>query len=81
MHALEIENKDKTKKVGLITKYGYTLIAQFEISENLWWREYFTPLEQLIKEFRNGTIEKVSDFLIFHPSYPTFSLCLQIKQP
>ena len=47
------ENKDKTKKVGLITKYGYTLIAQFEISENLWWREYFTPLEQLIKEFRN----------------------------
>ena len=25
-----------------------------------------------------GTIEKVSDFLIFHPSYPTFSSCLQI---
>ena len=47
------ENKDKTKKLGLITKYGYTLIAQFEISKNLWWREYFTPLEQLIKEFRN----------------------------
>jgi len=26
----------------------------------------------------NGTIGKVSDFLIFHPSYPTFSSCLQI---
>jgi len=26
-----------------------------------------------------GTIEKVSDFLIFHPSDPTFSSCLQIK--
>ncbi|KAF5433543.1 hypothetical protein C5S39_01470 [Candidatus Methanophagaceae archaeon] len=25
-----------------------------------------------------GTIEKVSDFLIFHPLNPTFSLCLQI---
>ena len=25
-----------------------------------------------------GTIEKVRDFLIFHPSYPTFSSCLQI---
>ena len=25
-----------------------------------------------------GTIEKSSDFLIFHPSYPTFSSCLQI---
>jgi SAM-dependent methyltransferase len=47
------ENKDKTKKLGLITKYGYTLIAQFELSDNLWWREYYTPLEQLIKEFRN----------------------------
>jgi len=47
------ENKDKTKKLGLVTKYGYTLIAQFEISKNLWWREYFTPLEQLIQEFRN----------------------------
>ena len=47
------ENKDKTNKLGLITKYGYSLIAQFEISENLWWQEYFTPLELLIKEFRN----------------------------
>jgi ubiquinone/menaquinone biosynthesis C-methylase UbiE len=47
------ENKDKTKKLGLITKYGYTLIAQFELSDNLWWREYYTPLEQLIEEFRN----------------------------
>gem|GEM_PF-217113 len=27
---------------------------------------------------RDGTIEKVSDFFIFHPSYPTFSSCLQI---
>jgi len=47
------ENKDKTKKLGLITKYGYTLIAQFEISDNLWWREYFIPLEQLIQELRH----------------------------
>ena len=47
------ENKDKTKKLALITKYGYALIAQFEISDNLWWFEYFTPLEQLIQEFRH----------------------------
>lgn len=45
------ENKDKTKKLGLITKYGYALIAQFEISD-IMWLEYFTPLEQLIQEFR-----------------------------
>ena len=47
------ENKDKTKKLALITKYGYALIAQFEISDNLMWLEYFTPLEQLIQEFRH----------------------------
>ena len=31
------ENTDKTKKLGLITKYGYRLIAQFELPEKLWW--------------------------------------------
>ena len=47
------EIKDKNKKLGLITKYGYTLINQFEITDNLWWLEYFTPLEQLIQDFHN----------------------------
>ena len=47
------ENKDKTKKLELITKYGYTSIAQFELSDNLWWLEYYIPLEQLIQEFRH----------------------------
>ena len=47
------EKKDKNKKLGLITKYGYTLINQFDITDNHWWREYFTPLELLIQEFHN----------------------------
>ena len=47
------ENKDKNKKLGLIIKYGYALIAQFELTDNLWWLEYYTPLEQLIQEFRH----------------------------
>jgi ubiquinone/menaquinone biosynthesis C-methylase UbiE len=47
------ENKDKNKKLGLITKYGYALIAQFELTDNLWWLEYYTPLEQRIQEFRH----------------------------
>ncbi len=45
------ETKDKTKKLGLITKYGYTIIAQFELSATLWRREYYAPLEQLIQQF------------------------------
>ena len=47
------ENKDKNKKLGLIIKYGYALIAQFELTDNLWWLEYYTLLERLIQEFRN----------------------------
>ena len=47
------EKKDKNKKLALITKSGYTLISQFELTDNLWWLEYFTPLEQLIQEFRH----------------------------
>jgi SAM-dependent methyltransferase len=47
------ERKDKNKKLGLITKYGYKLINHFELMDNLWWLEYFTPLERLIQEFRN----------------------------
>jgi len=46
------EKKDKTKKLKSITKYGYALIAQFELTNDLWWIEYFTPLEQLIQKFR-----------------------------
>ncbi len=47
------ENKDKNKKLGLITKYGYTLTAQFDLSDNLWWLEYYSPLEHLIQKFRH----------------------------
>ena len=46
------ENKNKTKKLESLTRYGYSLIAQFELSDSIWWREYYTPLEQLIQIFR-----------------------------
>lgn len=46
------EKKDKTKKLKSIAKYGYELFAQFELTNDLWWLEYFTPLEQLIQKFR-----------------------------
>ncbi len=46
------EIKDQTKKLGLISKYGYLLIAQFELTDTIWWREYFTPLEQLVQKYR-----------------------------
>lgn len=45
------QNKDKNKKLKLIKKYNYNLIAQFELSYHTWWLEYYTPLEDLIKKF------------------------------
>ena len=46
------ELKDKNKKLESLTKYGYSLIAEFELLDTLWWREYFIPLERLIQKFR-----------------------------
>ena len=45
------ENKDKNKKLELTKKYGYRIIDQFDLSNDLWWFEYYTPLEQLVQEF------------------------------
>ena len=43
------------------------------LGKNYWLWTFRTP--------DGGTIEKVSDFFIFYPLYPTFSSCLQIKLP
>jgi ubiquinone/menaquinone biosynthesis C-methylase UbiE len=48
------ENNDKNKKLGLIKKYGYSLVGQFEITDKLWWLEYYKPLELLIQKFRHN---------------------------
>lgn len=45
------QNKDKNKKLKLIKKYNYKLLAHFELSYHTWWLEYYTPLEELIKKF------------------------------
>ncbi|KYK28511.1 hypothetical protein AYK20_01050 [Thermoplasmatales archaeon SG8-52-1] len=45
------EITDKTKKLGSLKKHGYLLIAEFELSENLWWYEYYKPLTLLIQTF------------------------------
>lgn len=46
------EIEDKKNKLCLIPNHGYRLINQFELSENIWWCEYFSPLERLIQKYR-----------------------------
>ena len=47
------ENKERTKKIGLIKTYGYSLIAQFELTDNVWLNEFYIPLEKLIQKFKH----------------------------
>jgi ubiquinone/menaquinone biosynthesis C-methylase UbiE len=44
--------KEKNKKLELVKKYGYKLIAELDLSNQIWEEEYFIPLEQLINEFK-----------------------------
>jgi ubiquinone/menaquinone biosynthesis C-methylase UbiE len=47
------EDKDKDLKLELLSKNGYQVLSQFEISANIWWQEYYAPLQLLITEFQN----------------------------
>lgn len=45
--------KDKSKKLRLIGKYGYKLAAEFDLSFEIWWNEYYSQLEKLVEEYKN----------------------------
>jgi ubiquinone/menaquinone biosynthesis C-methylase UbiE len=47
------DSKDKDNKLELVKKYGYRLIDEFELSHQVWWDEYYKPLKQLIKTFKD----------------------------
>lgn len=51
------DSKDKDKKLELVKKHGYRLIDEFELSHQLWWDEYYKPLEKLIKTFKDKHID------------------------
>lgn len=40
------------RKKRQITQYGYDLINHFVLSENIWWNEYYAPLEKKLNAFR-----------------------------
>ena len=43
------QDNDVSKKLRLISKYGYRKIGQFEISHDEWWKRYYEPLEELLE--------------------------------
>lgn len=46
----EIDNL--TKKLKQIPRCGYELLGHFTVTEDMWWREYYCPLEKRIQELR-----------------------------
>ena len=47
------DNNEKNKKLKLLKTHGYKVIAQFELSNKIWLEEYYKPLLQLIKKFKD----------------------------
>jgi ubiquinone/menaquinone biosynthesis C-methylase UbiE len=45
------EQGNISEKLGLVSGCGYELIGYFLLSQDTWRREYFAPLEKLVKEF------------------------------
>jgi len=43
---------DLTEKQKQISQCGYELINHFVLSENIWWNEYYAPLEKKFNEVR-----------------------------
>jgi ubiquinone/menaquinone biosynthesis C-methylase UbiE len=41
-----------TKKLKQIPSCGYELLEHFIVTEDTWWREYYSPLEKRIQELR-----------------------------
>jgi len=41
-----------TEKLEMVSNCGYNLLEHFILGEDIWWMEYFAPLEKLIKEIR-----------------------------
>jgi ubiquinone/menaquinone biosynthesis C-methylase UbiE len=46
------EIDDLTKKLEQIPRCGYELLGHFIVSEDVWWHEYYEPLEKRIHELR-----------------------------
>ena len=41
-----------TEKLELVSSCGYDLLEYFMLGEDIWWMEYFAPLEKRINEIR-----------------------------
>jgi SAM-dependent methyltransferase len=43
---------DLRKKIEFTSACGYTMLGQIELSPDIWWKEYYEPLQRQIKKLR-----------------------------
>ncbi len=47
------------RKIELTRSCGYTILGQFQLPPNIWWREYYAPLERQLETLREmGSLDK-----------------------
>jgi len=51
------EQGNVEEKLNQISDCGYELLGYFMLSEEIWWNEYFAPLEELIRESQTRYID------------------------
>ncbi len=60
---LHDDNTDIDEKIKKIEDSGYNLLNQFLLSDDIWWHEYYGPLEKLLEETDENTREVKNDQL------------------
>ena len=54
--ALHDERGNVAEKLAQIADGGYELLGHFILDQDVWWKEYFSPLEKLINKAQAGCI-------------------------
>lgn len=52
------ELKNDAEKRAILKKYGLNLLNTFELSEDVWWNEYYSCLEKLIDKTKDSVFNK-----------------------
>jgi ubiquinone/menaquinone biosynthesis C-methylase UbiE len=55
--------KDLTTKCQKISQYDYNLIDHFIVNKDIWWNDYYAPLEEKLKEIRSTYHRKLHSLL------------------
>jgi len=85
------EMGDVEQKLEQISSYGYELLGYFMLDTEIWWNEYFAPLEKLVNETRtkyaddrevHEALNQAQSEMVFFRKFPerNRSVCFVMKR-